>query len=183
MTQPLVGKQILIVEDEPVFRSLLDSWFSSLGATTALAGDGVDALELMGRFTPDLMICDIAMPRMNGLKLVENLRNRGDQTPILVISATENMADIAKALRLGVEDVLLKPVKDLNRLRETVFACLYPNMFNSRVEEEERLVVCGMTKRKSERKLLYRPFPTSVTICGRFISICLNYTNISPFWT
>ncbi|MDI5035895.1 response regulator, partial [Salmonella enterica subsp. enterica serovar Montevideo] len=42
-----------------------------------LAGDGVDALELMGRFTPDLMICDIAMPRMNGLKLVENLRNRG----------------------------------------------------------------------------------------------------------
>ncbi len=139
MTQPLVGKQILIVEDEPVFRSLLDSWFSSLGATTALAGDGVDAPELMGRFTPDLMICDIAMPRMNGLKLVENLRNRGDQTPILVISATENMADIAKALRLGVEDVLLKPVKDLNRLRETVFACLYPNMFNSRVEEEERL--------------------------------------------
>lgn len=85
------------------------------------------------------MICDIAMPRMNGLKLVEHLRNAGDQIPILVISATENMADIAKALRLGVQDVLLKPVKDLNRLRETVLACLYPNMFNSRVEEEERL--------------------------------------------
>ncbi|SQB40020.1 response regulator of RpoS [Citrobacter koseri] len=50
---------------------------------------------------PDLMICDLAMPRMNGLKLVEHLRNRGDQTPILVISATENMADIAKALRTG----------------------------------------------------------------------------------
>ncbi|MDY8901970.1 two-component system response regulator RssB, partial [Escherichia coli] len=71
-----------------VFRSLLDSWFSSLGATTVLAADGVDALELLGGFTP-----------------------------VLVISATENMADIAKALRLGVEDVLLKPVKDLNRLR------------------------------------------------------------------
>ena len=139
MTQPLVGKQILIVEDEPVFRSLMDSWFSSLGATTAVAGDGLEALDLLGHFTPDLMICDLAMPRMNGLKLVEYLRNRGDQTPILVISATENMSDIAKALRLGVDDVLLKPVKDLNRLRETVFACLYPNMFNSRVEEEERL--------------------------------------------
>ncbi|SUB71038.1 response regulator of RpoS [Pluralibacter gergoviae] len=88
---------------------------------------------------PDLMICDIAMPRMNGLKLVEYLRNNGHQLPILVISATENMADIAKALRLGVQDVLLKPVQDLDKLRETVFACLYPNMFNSRVEEEERL--------------------------------------------
>lgn len=49
------------------------------------------------------------------------------------------MADIAKALRLGVDDVLLKPVKDLNRLREAVLASLYPNMFNSVVEEEERL--------------------------------------------
>lgn len=56
-----------------------------------------------------------------------------------MISATENMADIAKALRLGVQDVLLKPVKDFNRLRETVYACLYPTMFSSRVEEEERL--------------------------------------------
>lgn len=139
MTQPLAGKHMLIVEDEPVFRSLLDSWLLSLGATTTLAGDGVEALEIMTRVRPDLMICDIAMPRMNGLKLVEHLRNEGDQTPILVISATENMADIARALRLGVQDVLLKPVKDFSRLRETVLACLYPNMFNSRVEEEERL--------------------------------------------
>ncbi|ALR76962.1 two-component system response regulator RssB [[Enterobacter] lignolyticus] len=139
MTQPLAGKQILIVEDEPVFRALLDSWLSSLGAETVLAQDGVDALEKMAELSPDLMICDLAMPRMNGLKLVEFLRNEGKQLPILIISATENMADIARALRLGVQDVLLKPVKDLDQLRETVFACLYPNMFNSRVIEEERL--------------------------------------------
>ncbi|WP_435926703.1 two-component system response regulator RssB [Dryocola sp. BD613] len=139
MTQPLAGKQILIVEDEPVFRSLLDSYLSSLGAVTSLARDGVDALEKMLGLSPDLLICDLAMPRMNGLKLVEHIRNQGNQMPILVISATENMSDIAKALRLGVQDVLLKPIKDLSRLRETVFACLYPTMFNSRVEEEERL--------------------------------------------
>ncbi|RPH27736.1 two-component system response regulator RssB [Buttiauxella warmboldiae] len=139
MTQPLVGKQILIVEDEPVFRALLDNYLSSLGARIAVAADGIDALEKMDDFAPDLLICDLAMPRMNGLMLVEQLRNEGIQTPILVISATENMSDIAKALRFGVQDVLLKPIKDLNRLRETVFACLYPNMFNSRVEEEERL--------------------------------------------
>lgn len=139
MTQPLTGKQILIVEDEPVFRSLLDSWLLSLGAATLLASDGIDALELMTTNKPDLMVCDLAMPRMNGLALIESLRNQGDQTPVLVISATENMADIAKALRLGVQDVLLKPVKDFNRLKETIFACIYPNMFNSRVEEEERL--------------------------------------------
>lgn len=139
MTQPLEGKQILIVEDEPVFRTLLDTYLSSLGAMTSLALDGIDALEKMTMLVPDLLICDLAMPRMNGLKFVEHIRNEGNQTPILVISATENMSDIAKALRLGVQDVLLKPIKDLNRLRETVFSCLYPAMFNSRVEEEERL--------------------------------------------
>lgn len=139
MSQPLSGKQILVVEDEPVFRSLLDSWLTSLGADTLLAGDGIDALDKMVDGTPDLLICDLDMPRMNGLELIEALRNNGDQTPILVISGTDNMSDIARALRLGVQDVLLKPVNDLNRLRETVFACLYPHMFNSRVEEEERL--------------------------------------------
>ena len=59
MTQPLAGKHILIVEDEPVFRSLLDSWLSSLGATTSLAEDGVEALEKMASIAPDLMICDL----------------------------------------------------------------------------------------------------------------------------
>ncbi len=139
MTQPLVGKQILIVEDEYVFRSLLDTYLTSLGAQTRLAADGIEALERMAERATDLVICDLAMPRMNGLRLVEEIRNSGDQTPILVISATENMSDIAQALRLGVQDVLLKPIKDLNRLRETVFACLYPGVYNSRVEEEERL--------------------------------------------
>lgn len=139
MTQPLVGKHILIVEDEYVFRSLLDTYLTSLGAQTRLAADGVEALERITDGETDLVICDLAMPRMNGLTLVEELRNAGNQTPILVISATENMSDIAKALRLGVQDVLLKPIKDLDRLRETVFACLYPGVYDSRVEEEERL--------------------------------------------
>ena len=50
MTQPLAGKHILIVEDEPVFRSLLDSWLSSLGAMTSLAEDGIDALSDKGAY-------------------------------------------------------------------------------------------------------------------------------------
>ncbi|RYA67455.1 two-component system response regulator RssB, partial [Enterobacter cloacae complex sp. 2DZ2F16B1] len=105
MTQPLAGKQILIVEDEPVFRSLMHTWLASLGATIVQAEDGVDALQKMAESKPDLMICDISMPRMNGLQLVEHVRNQGEQLPILMISATENMADIAKALRLGVQDI------------------------------------------------------------------------------
>lgn len=139
MEKPLSGKRILIVEDEAVFRTLLDNFLVALGAVTSLAEDGVQALESLNHIMPDLMICDLAMPRMNGMALVEHLRSSGNTLPILVISATENMADIAKVLRLGVQDVLLKPLKDLARLREAVFECLYPSMFTSQVEEEEQL--------------------------------------------
>jgi len=139
MEKPLSGKHILIVEDEVVFRSLLDTFLTSLGARISLANDGVQALETIEQNLPDMMICDLAMPRMDGLQLVESLRNRGQTLPILVISATDNMADIARVLRLGVQDVLLKPVTDLARLRETVFECLYPSMFTSKVQEDEQL--------------------------------------------
>lgn len=139
MDKPLSGKQILIVEDEAVFRSLLDNFLSALGATITLADDGVQALEKLTHLSPELIICDLAMPRMNGLKLVEHLRSKGSDIPVLVISATENMADIAQVLRLGVQDVLLKPLKDLARLREAVYECLYPSMFTSKVEEDEQL--------------------------------------------
>lgn len=139
MEKPLNGKHILIVEDEAVFRSLLDTYLTSLGAIVNLADDGVQALDIITHDQPDMMICDLAMPHMDGLKLVETLRSRGHHLPILVISATENMADIARVLRLGVQDVLLKPVTDLTRLRETVLECLYPAMFTSKVQEDEQL--------------------------------------------
>lgn len=75
---------------------------------------------------------------MNGFKLLEYIRNRGDQILVLVIFVIENMVDIVKVLCLGVEDVLLKLVKDLNCLCEMVFVCFYFSMFNLCVEEEER---------------------------------------------
>ncbi|AXF75728.1 two-component system response regulator RssB [Erwinia tracheiphila] len=139
MEKPLNGKQILIVEDEIVFRSLLDNFLAALGAVITLADDGLQALDILQHHQQELIICDLAMPRMNGIKLVEHLRSRGNDVPILVISATENMSDIAQVLRLGVQDILLKPLKDLGRVRDAVYECLYPSMFTSKVEEDEQL--------------------------------------------
>ncbi|WP_130835153.1 two-component system response regulator RssB [[Erwinia] mediterraneensis] len=139
MEKPLIGKKILIVEDEAIFRSLLENFLLALGATTLLAGDGLEAIARLQTTAVDLVICDLEMPRMNGIKFVEHIRTRGNSVPILVISATQNMADIAYVLRLGVQDVLLKPLKNLERFREAVYECLYPSMFTSKVEEDEQL--------------------------------------------
>jgi len=139
MALPLTHKRILIVEDEQVFRSVLVGYLTSLGAETGEATNGLQALSAVDDFKPDLILCDLAMPEMGGIEFVEHLRLQGGQIPVLVISATDKMADIAKVLRLGVQDVLLKPLTDLNRLREAVLACLYPNMFTSQAIEEVEL--------------------------------------------
>ncbi|MFI8416952.1 two-component system response regulator RssB [Serratia sp. NPDC078593] len=140
MALPLTDKHILIVEDERVFRSVLVGYLRSLGAETHEATNGLQALSAVDDINPDLILCDLAMPEMDGIEFVEHLRLQGLKTPVLVISATDKMADIAQMLRLGVQDVLLKPLTDLNRLREAVFACLYPNMFTSPALEEVELL-------------------------------------------
>ncbi|AUH00818.1 two-component system response regulator RssB [Prodigiosinella confusarubida] len=140
MAQPLTGKHILIVEDEAVFRSVLAGYLTSLGANIHEAGNGLKALSLAAHHPPDLIICDLNMPTMGGFEFVERLRLHDATTPILVVSATSQMADVAKILRLGVQDVLLKPIRDYSRLRESVMSCLYPDMFMSQANEVEQLM-------------------------------------------
>lgn len=140
MDKPLTSKHILIVEDEAVFRSMLVGYLKTLGATTSEAENGLEALSAVEEIVPDLILCDLAMPEMDGIEFVENLRLQGNKIPVLVISATDNMSDVARVLRLGVEDVLLKPLTDLNRLREALLASLYPNMFTSQAMEGNDLI-------------------------------------------
>ncbi|KAA9001812.1 two-component system response regulator RssB [Affinibrenneria salicis] len=140
MSQPLTGKQILIVEDEAVFRSVLTGYLTSLGAIVQEAANGLQALSVLDTHQPHLIICDLAMPEMDGMKFIERLRSDDNHTPVLIISATSQMADIAKVLRLGVQDVLLKPVRDFTRLRETILSCLYPDTFVSQSDETEQLM-------------------------------------------
>lgn len=140
MDKPLTSKHILIVEDEAVFRSILAGYVSSLGATFTEAENGLEGLSLLEDYPPDLILCDLAMPEMGGMEFVENLRLQGNKIPVLVISATDKMTDVASMLRLGVEDVLLKPINDLQRLREALLSSLYPKLFSSQAMEESSLV-------------------------------------------
>ncbi|MEH2921232.1 two-component system response regulator RssB [Samsonia erythrinae] len=140
MEQPLAGKHILVIDDEAVFRSVLAGYLASLGALIQEAANGLEALTILEGYQPDLIICDLKMPTMDGMEFLERLRQKDSDTPILVISATSQMADIAKALRLGVQDVLLKPIRDYTRLREAVMSCLYPDMFTSQLNEVEQLM-------------------------------------------
>ncbi|MGL4487619.1 MAG: two-component system response regulator RssB [Yersinia sp. (in: enterobacteria)] len=152
MEKPLAGKNILVVEDETVFRTVIAGYLSSLGAKIYQAVNGLEALNQLKVQSVDLILCDLAMPEMGGIEFVERLLTQGSKIPVLVISATNKMTDIAQVMRLGVKDVLLKPIVDFNRLREAVLACLYPVLFMSPAIEETELIQDWERLRKNPHK-------------------------------
>ncbi|WP_127957796.1 two-component system response regulator RssB [Serratia microhaemolytica] len=184
MELPLVNKRILVVEDEQAFRSVLVNYLESQGAKTNEAANGLIALRTIETVTPDLILCDLSMPKMTGIELIEQLRLQGIQIPVLVVSATNKMADIDKVLRLGVQDVLLKPLTDFSRLREAILGCLYPDMFSSPAMDQAELADDwdALSENPSEAAKLLRQLqpPVQQTIAGCRVNYRQLTTNENP---
>lgn len=99
---------ILIVEDEPRVSRYLRSSLQMAGYDALVAPDGVKALELVQENRPDLVLLDLRLPRMNGLEVLENIRQQFDM-PVIVLTANDTEDDKVKALMLGADDYLTKP--------------------------------------------------------------------------
>jgi DNA-binding response OmpR family regulator len=101
--------RILIVDDEPaIVRGLQDN-LRFEGYDTLTATSGTQALELVGREAPDLVILDVMMPRMSGWEVCRELRRRGLQVPVIMLSARGAEADRVQGLELGADDYVTKP--------------------------------------------------------------------------
>lgn len=78
--------RMLIVDDDAVFCEIADQLFSSLGYTVRCADDGFEALAMMKEALPDIIICDLNMPRMSGFELLSIVRTRFPQVPVIAMS-------------------------------------------------------------------------------------------------
>jgi len=109
----VAGEKILVVDDEPHLRKLLHRYLSHAGYTIGLAGDGLEALELVRQQIPDLVITDVNMPNMNGLELTRRLRtsHKTARIPILMLSANKQESDVLEGYAQGVDDYIGKPVE------------------------------------------------------------------------
>ncbi|WP_127587963.1 response regulator transcription factor [Paenibacillus koleovorans] len=104
---------VLIVDDEPVIRTGLKKIVSQLGPpimTVHLAENGEDALAYIAEHSPDLVLTDIRMPRMDGLELCRRLSQLESEIPIIVISGYHDFEYAQKCLSYGVKEYVLKPV-------------------------------------------------------------------------
>jgi type IV pilus assembly protein PilB len=105
-------KHVLIVEDDKDTAALIGTMLDKGEYGSSVSYDGVEALIEIGKNDFDLIIADITMPNMDGFKLVEMLALKGIKIPVVFLTASEKEGDEVKALELGVEKYIKKPVKE-----------------------------------------------------------------------
>jgi two-component system response regulator MprA len=100
---------ILIAEDDRRVRESLDRALQLEGYEVITAGDGARALEIHGDTPPDLLLLDVSMPNVDGLTVCRTIRAKGDDTPILMLTARHEVDDRVAGLDAGADDYLVKP--------------------------------------------------------------------------
>ena len=113
-------RRILLVEDDAAIRELFSGVLKAAGMEVVEAADGVSAFDAVSDVSPDLVITDIAMPRMDGIELTRALRHKPSTERVPIIAVTGEPAVFARARGAGCTAIVSKPcaARDLVRLVE-----------------------------------------------------------------
>ena len=109
----MAGERILVVDDEPQVRKLLETFLVRSGFSVRIAEDGLQALERLREEIADLVITDVTMPNLNGLELTRRLRasHKTARIPILMLSALKQEQDVLAGYAQGADDYVGKPIE------------------------------------------------------------------------
>jgi serine phosphatase RsbU (regulator of sigma subunit) len=130
MTSPEIAQQagaaaarqgrILVMDDDSAVRDSLELYLDQAGYEVFVAADGAHGLELMQQHQPDVVLCDLRMPHVDGMSVLKELSHQSEDTPVIVISSAGEMADVVEALRLGARDYFIKPLADMGVLEHAI---------------------------------------------------------------
>ncbi len=112
--------KLLIIDDDEVVRASLAAYLEDSGFQVLQADNGIQGLEIFDSEQPDLVICDLRMPQVDGLELIRRINAVSTDVPVIVVSGAGVMNDAVEALRLGAADYLIKPLEDLAVLEHSV---------------------------------------------------------------
>jgi two-component system, OmpR family, response regulator MprA len=102
-------ERVLVVDDDPPLRRMLERTLAAEGFEVTLAADGAAALIAAERSAPDVIVLDVALPALDGLAVCQRLRSKGLPTPILMLTARDAVPDRVAGLEAGADDYLIKP--------------------------------------------------------------------------
>ena len=121
---PSTPTKILIIDDEKLVRESIAIYLEDSGYMVIEAEEGKQGIERFCEFNPDLVLCDLRMPQLDGLEVLKKLGEISPDTPIIIVSGAGQIHDVVEALRLGAHDYLVKPVSDLAVLENAVVNAL-----------------------------------------------------------
>jgi len=115
--------RIMTIDDSSTIRSIITKQMTDLGFEIESAEDGQQGLAKLEEITVDLILLDVTMPVMDGPTMLAALRERGDQTPVIMLTSESKRSIVSGAVKLGIEDYILKPFKP-DELRGKVMKAL-----------------------------------------------------------
>ena len=133
-----MARKILVVDDTRNVQLVISDFLSAQEYQVLTASDGREALEVVRQSAPDLVLLDIMMPNMDGYQFISQLR-RESSTPVIMITARQQEADIIKGFDLGADDYITKPF----RLRELLVRMRAVLRRAAPLTEESTLLVIG----------------------------------------
>jgi len=134
--------KILVIEDDPSINRVLKDNLVYEGYEVQTALDGILGLELVTSFSPDLILLDIMLPRLNGFAICKHVREIDTSTPILMLTAKGEEDDIVRGLNLGANDYITKPFQ-LNPLLARIKTNL--RQFHQNVETQSKIPIGRFT--------------------------------------
>ena len=120
------NSKILIVDDEPNVRLVFRTTLKAEGYETASADCGSSALDILRADTFDLILLDLQMPGEGGNTILQRLREAGNDTPVVIITAYATVPDAVQAMKLGAIDFIAKPLSP-TILRQVVAEVIHRN--------------------------------------------------------
>ncbi len=112
--------RILTIDDEPLVREILIAYLEDSGFAVLEAGDGQTGIDMIRRDPPDLVLCDLRMPGVDGLQVLGTVTREFPELPILVVSGMGGIGDAIQALKLGAWDYVTKPIEDMTVLEHAI---------------------------------------------------------------
>jgi len=104
-------EKILVIDDDESIRDTLQLYLRESGYDVFSAGNGISGLEILNQCSADVVICDVKMPEMDGIQVLQKIKEFDSNIPVIIITAFEDMNTTIKAMQNGAYDYLTKPIE------------------------------------------------------------------------
>jgi len=112
--------RLLVIDDEAMVRESMVAYLEDSGYQVEAAASGMAGLAILEQQEIDLILCDLRMPQLDGLQILQQVKQSNQHIPFIVVSGAGVMDDVVQALRLGASDYLVKPIIDMVMLEHSV---------------------------------------------------------------